>query len=74
MSIVPAVYWIEFHPYYLFCPFLIIIASMMFLSSMFWNRYMEHYHMLLEIPIKAETASGNAEKFQLDTLRSATFW
>ena len=44
----------------------------MVLSSTFWNRYMEQYHMLLEIPIKAET--GNAEKFQLDTLRSATFW
>ena len=57
----------------IFPPFY-IIASIMVLSSTFWNRYMEQYHMLLEIPIKAETASGNAEKFQLDTLRSATFW
>jgi len=52
----------------------VCMASIMVLSSTFWNRYMEQYHMLLEIPIKAETASGNAEKFQLDTLRSATFW
>lgn len=35
---------------------------------------MEQYHMLLEVPIKTETALGNAEQFQLDTLRSATFW
>jgi len=50
------------------------LSVLMFFSSCFWNRYMEQYHMLLEMPIKTETASGNAEDFQLDTLRSATFW
>ena len=48
------------------------LSLLQFLSSYFWNRYMEQYHYLLEVPISTHT--GNAEGFQLETMRSATFW
>lgn len=54
----------------------VIVASLsllMFLSSYFWNRYMEQYHLLLEIPL-GSPSGNNAEKIQLDTIRSAPFW
>ena len=55
----------------------VIVASLsllQFTSSYFWNRYMEQYHYLLEVPIATETSTGNAESFQLETMRSASFW
>jgi len=51
------------------------LSLLQFLSSWFWNRYMEKYHMLLEVPIQTTaTSSGTAESFQLETMRSAAFW
>ena len=51
------------------------LSLLQFVSSYFWNRYMEKYHMLLEVPLQAKgTASGTAESFQLETMRSAAFW
>lgn len=56
----------------------VIVASLCFLqfiSSYFWNRYMENYHMLLEVPMQTKmTSTGTAETFQLETMRSAAFW
>ena len=56
----------------------VLVASLsllQFVSSWFWNRYMEKYHMLLEVPIHTlANASGTAESFQLETMRSAAFW
>ena len=48
------------------------LSLLLFVSSNFWNRYMEQYHYLLEVPIT--THNGNAEGFQLETMRSASFW
>jgi hypothetical protein len=50
------------------------LSLMLFLASDLWNRYMEQYHVLLEVPIATATAAGNAEKLQLETVRSASFW
>ena len=50
------------------------LSLLQFISSYFWNRYMEQYHYLLEVPIATETSAGNAENFQLETMRSASFW
>lgn len=56
----------------------VIVASLCFLqilSSYFWNRYMENYHMILEVPMQTKmTSTGTAETFQLETMRSAAFW
>ena len=47
------------------------LALLQFVSSYFWNRYMERYHMLLEVPI---SSPKKVESFQLETMRSASFW
>ena len=44
------------------------LALLQFISSYFWNRYMENYHLLLENPMQT------AQTFQLETMRSAAFW
>lgn len=50
------------------------LSWMLFIASYFWNRYMEQYHLLLEVPMASESASGSAQELQTDTLRSAAFW
>ena len=52
----------------------ILVASLSLLqliSSYFWNRYMEQYHMLLKVP---RLSTKIVESFQLETMRSASFW
>ncbi len=51
------------------------LSFLQFLSSYFWNRYMENYHVLLEVPAnKHGQLAANVEGFQLETMRSAAFW
>jgi hypothetical protein len=53
------------------------IFKQQFISSVFWNRYMQQYHTLLELPhlsVDSHLGMGDVQKFQTDTLQSAPFW
>ena len=59
------------------CKLKILNLRQQFLSSVFWNRYMQQYHTLLELPhvsVDSHLGMGDVQKFQTDTLQSAPFW
>ena len=48
------------------------LSILQVLGSIFWNRYLQSYHTLLEIPVVS--APINMEFMQIQTMQSASFW
>lgn len=54
------------------CISIFCLSLLQVLSSVFWNRYIQSYHTLLEIPVVS--APVNMEVMQRNTIQSASFW
>ena len=54
------------------CVSIFCLSLLQLLSSIFWNRYIQSYHTLLEIPVVS--APVNMEVMQRNTIQSASFW
>lgn len=54
------------------CVSIFCLSLLQILSSVFWNRYIQSYHTLLEIPVVS--APINMEVMQRNTMQSASFW
>ena len=54
------------------CVSIFCLSLLQVLGSIFWNRYIQGYHTLLEIPVVS--APINMEFMQTQTMQSASFW
>jgi len=54
------------------CVSIVCLSLLQIFSSIFWNRYIQTYHTLLEVPVIS--APVNMEVMQTNTMQSASFW
>jgi hypothetical protein len=54
------------------CISIVCLSLLQVFSSIFWNRYIQSYHTLLEVPVIS--APVNMEVMQTNTMQSASFW
>lgn len=54
------------------CVSIFCLSLLQLTSSIFWNRYIQSYHTLLEVPVISSPI--NIETMQISTMQSASFW